>query len=36
LTAEWVQQLTDGADARTITLQQIQTYQEDTVDYDAD
>jgi len=36
LTAEWVQQLADGADARIITLQQIQTYQEEIIDYDAD
>ena len=36
LTAEWVQQLAAGADARTITLQQIQTYQDEVVDSRAE
>jgi len=36
LTAEWVQQLAAGADVRTITLQQIQTYQEEAIDSRAD
>ena len=32
LTAEWAQQLASGADARTITCQQIQNYQDEVID----
>ena len=35
LTAEWAQQRAAGADARTITLQQIQTYQDEVIDFRA-
>jgi len=36
LTAEWAQQLIAGADARTLTLQQIQTYQDKAIGSHAD
>jgi CDP-glucose 4,6-dehydratase len=36
LTAEWAQQLAAGADARAITLQQIQTYQDEVIDSRAE
>jgi len=36
LTAKWAQQIATGADARAITLQQIQTYQEEVIDSRAE
>jgi len=35
LTVEWAQQLASGADARAITLQQIQAYQDEVIDSNA-